>query len=123
MKPRKPKPNEPSIREKLSAKFDADLLADYLAHGPEAIAEARQKSPEKWLDTVNRRVGTTEPRRDGFASAQNMQDIGRKLLQSIGFTEPDDISIQRAIQANNAFMARLEAIYHAASPIAQEDLN
>jgi hypothetical protein len=39
-----------------------------------------------------------------------MQDIGRKLLQSIGFKEPDDVSIQAAIEANNAFIERLEAI-------------
>ena len=39
-----------------------------------------------------------------------MQDIGRKLLQSIGFREPDDVSIQAAIEANNAFIAQLEAI-------------
>jgi hypothetical protein len=31
-------------------------------------------------------------------------------LQSIGFKEPDDVSIQSAIEANNAFIERLEAI-------------
>jgi hypothetical protein len=45
-----------------------------------------------------------------FSTAQSMQDIGRKLLQSIGFKEPDDVSIQSAIEANNAFIERLEAI-------------
>ena len=39
-----------------------------------------------------------------------MQDIGRRLLQSIGFALPDDVSIQAAIEANDAFIARLEAI-------------
>ena len=39
-----------------------------------------------------------------------MQDIGRKLLQSVGFASPDDLSIQAAIQANDAFIARLEEI-------------
>jgi hypothetical protein len=39
-----------------------------------------------------------------------MQDIGRKLLQSIGFASPDDVSIAAAIDANDAFIARLEAI-------------
>jgi len=39
-----------------------------------------------------------------------MQDIGRKLLQSVGFASPDDVSIQAAIEANDAFIARLEAI-------------
>ncbi len=39
-----------------------------------------------------------------------MQDIGRKLLQSVGFASPDDASIQAAIEANDAFVERLEAI-------------
>ena len=45
-----------------------------------------------------------------FNTAQSMQDIGRRLLQSIGFALPDDVSIQAAIEANDAFIARLEAI-------------
>lgn len=45
-----------------------------------------------------------------FSQANSMQDIGRKLLQSIGFKEPDDVSIQAAIEANDAFIERLEAI-------------
>jgi Terminase small subunit len=45
-----------------------------------------------------------------FSSANSMQDIGRKLLQSIGFSAPDDASIQAAIEANDAFIAKLEAI-------------
>jgi hypothetical protein len=49
-----------------------------------------------------------------FAQAKSMQDIGRKLLQSVGFEEPDDVSIQAAIEANDAFIARLEAIRDAA---------
>ena len=45
-----------------------------------------------------------------FAQANSMQDIGRKLLQSVGFASPDDVSIQAAIEANNAFIDRLETI-------------
>jgi phage terminase small subunit len=43
-------------------------------------------------------------------TAQSMQDIGRKLLQSIGFSEPDDVSVQAAIKATDRFIAELEAI-------------
>ena len=49
-----------------------------------------------------------------FKSARSMQDIGRKLLQSVGFKEPDDVSIQAAIEANDAFIDRLKAIRDAA---------
>jgi terminase small subunit-like protein len=49
-----------------------------------------------------------------FSSANSMQDIGRKLLQSVGFASPDDVSVQAAIEANDEFIARLEAIRDAA---------
>jgi hypothetical protein len=39
-----------------------------------------------------------------------MQDIGRKLLQSVGFASPDDVSVKAAIEANDAFVSRLEQI-------------
>jgi hypothetical protein len=39
-----------------------------------------------------------------------MTDIGRKLLQSIGFSEPDDLSIRAAIEANDRFIDELQAI-------------
>jgi hypothetical protein len=45
-----------------------------------------------------------------YNSANSMQDIGRKLLQSVGFSSPDDASIATAIEANNAFVRRLEEI-------------
>src|SRR5262244_2907102 len=45
-----------------------------------------------------------------FAQAKSMQDLGRKLLQSVGFASPDDVSIQAAIEANDAFIDRLQAI-------------
>jgi len=49
-----------------------------------------------------------------FTTANSMQDIGRKLLQSIAFASPDDASIQAAIEANDAFIDRLKAIRDAA---------
>jgi hypothetical protein len=45
-----------------------------------------------------------------YAQAQSMHDIGRKLLQSVGFASPDDVSISAAIEANDTFIAALEAI-------------
>src|SRR5262249_35900887 len=45
-----------------------------------------------------------------FQTAKSMTDIGRKLLQSVGFKEPDEVSIQAAIEANDAFIDRLQAI-------------
>ena len=45
-----------------------------------------------------------------FKDAQSMQDIGERLLRSVGLTRPDQRAIDAAIEANNAFVARLEAI-------------
>ena len=49
-----------------------------------------------------------------FNSAQSLTDVGRKLLEAVGFNEPDDVSIQAAVAANDAFIDRLKAIREAA---------
>jgi hypothetical protein len=45
-----------------------------------------------------------------FANCTNMHDIGTRLLQQVGLASPDDVSVQEAIEANNAFVAALERI-------------
>ena len=45
-----------------------------------------------------------------FSQASSMEDIGRKLLQSVGFKEPDDVSIAAAVEANDAFVDQLQQI-------------
>jgi len=49
-----------------------------------------------------------------FKNATSMHDFGRKLLQTVGLQNPDASSIALAVEANDAFVARLEEI--AASP-------
>src|SRR6266487_976554 len=49
-----------------------------------------------------------------FSTANSMNELGKRLLQSVGFASPDDTSIQAAIEANDAFVGRLEAIRDAA---------
>jgi hypothetical protein len=51
-----------------------------------------------------------EPNQIDFQSANSMREIGERLLQSVGFASPDEDSIQAAIEANDAFIERLEAI-------------
>jgi hypothetical protein len=45
-----------------------------------------------------------------YNTCQSMQEIGCKLLQSVGFSQPDDVSIQQALELNNVFVAGLERI-------------
>ena len=49
-----------------------------------------------------------------FSQASSMEDIGRKLLQAVGFKEPDDVSIKEAIAVNDEFIKELERIRNAA---------
>jgi len=115
MKPRKLKASEPSLRDKLSAAYLAALEADFEANGVNAIQVLREKSPEKYCEIAARLIAATEPRSDddGFNSCQSMEELGRKLLQSVGFSDPDDASIEDAIKANDTFVERLKAIYFA----------
>jgi len=55
-----------------------------------------------------------------FNSAQSLQDIGRKLLQSIGFKEPDDVSIAAALVLNDTFISGLEQIRDKAQTLTVE---
>jgi hypothetical protein len=65
---------------------------------------------ELGIAKVFHRLDTDDNKPLDFKSAKSMQDIARKLLLSVGLREPDDVSIQAAIEANDAFIERLEAI-------------
>ena len=75
------------------------------AYGP-AVAAVMGKA--KILNLVGDQHALV-PAQD-FSTAKSMHEIGKRLLQSVGFTEPDDTSIRAAIEANDAFIARLETI-------------
>ena len=74
------------------------------------LASARKKAARARVAPTCRPTRLRELTKLDFATAKSMQDIGRKLLQSVGFASPDDVSIQAAIEANDVFIARLEAI-------------
>jgi hypothetical protein len=50
------------------------------------------------------------PAAPSFQDAQSMRDIGIRLLAQVGCHEPDDVSINEAIEAKDAFIDRLETI-------------
>ncbi len=56
-----------------------------------------------------------------FSTANSMHELGKRLLQSVGFASPDDASIAAAIEANDAFVERLEAIRNAAGFTIDQD--
>jgi hypothetical protein len=103
-------------RERIGRRLD---LASQLAEN-QGNAQAIVASELGIAKVFHRFTDDDKPAVD-FASANSMQDIGRKLLQSIGFREPDDVSIAAAIEANDAFIERLEAIRDEAGQTIDDD--
>jgi hypothetical protein len=101
--------------------YDIETISERMALASRIAEEDRNPSAlygaEKAIAEVRGIIvknGNPNPNNIDFTTANSMQDIGRKLLQSLGFREPDDLSIQAAIEANDAFIKRLEAIRDAA---------
>jgi ribosomal protein S17E len=109
---RKTKTSQPSLRDKLSAAYLEAFQKDFETNGVAVIEALRLKSPEKYSEIAARLIATTEPKQDAtvFAGANSMEEVGRRILQSIGMVEPDDAAIAAAIEANSEFIAKLEAI-------------
>jgi uncharacterized protein YpiB (UPF0302 family) len=102
-------------------RYDIETISERMALASQIAEEDRNPSAlygaEKAIAEVRgliiKNVNVNSDAID-FNQANSMRDIGRKLLQSVGFSEPDDVSIQAAIEANDAFIERLEAIRNAA---------
>src|SRR5262249_52993859 len=112
MKPRKPKPSEPSPRDKLAAGFLKAFENDFETHGVEVIERLREKHPDRYAELAARLIATTEPKSDGPETANDFHEMAFRLLKSIGMSEFDitEAMIQEAIDANNVFIDRLQAI-------------
>ena len=67
-------------------------------------------SPELGIAKVFGHVKDETAAPQDFTETKSMNDIGRKLLLSVGLQEPDEISIREAIEAKDEFIGRLEAI-------------
>jgi hypothetical protein len=108
------KPSQASARAELSADFLRSFQADFKAHGKEVIERMRLESPAKYAEIASRLIAASDPpAENSFKDCNSMEDIGRRLLKSVGLPEPDEAAIQAAIEANDTFVARLEAIVQA----------
>jgi|SRR6516162_1325481 hypothetical protein len=112
--PRKPS-SQGTPRIRLSASFLESLEKDFEKHRDEVIEALRKKSPRAYAELLGRLVMTADSPEGGggFKNCQSMEDIGRRLLKSVGLPEPDEAAIQAAIEANDTFVARLQAIVQA----------
>ena len=92
-------------RERVGRRLD---LASRIAEeqkNPSAIA-----SSELGIAKVFGHISDQPEAKHDFNGAQSMQDIGRKLLQSVGLEHATEDQIEAAILANDKFIDELERI-------------
>ena len=110
-------------------RYDIETISERMALASRIAEEDRNPSAlygaEKAIAEVRGIIvknGNPNPNNIDFATANSMQEIGRKLLQSVGFREPDDVSIKEAIEANDEFIKELKRIRNAAQgPMLEQD--
>jgi|SRR5215813_5517882 len=99
-------------RERIGRRLDkASRIAEQQENAANMVAA------ELGLAKVFRRLDEPRTTEVDFNSAKSMHDIGRKLLQSVGFKEPDDASIREAIELNDTFIDGLQAIHQRAQAL------
>ena len=92
-----------------------DFVADFKLHGKKALEQVRLESPSKYLELASKLaalVAALKPPQSAFHDANSMQDIGRKLLESVGADDAaiTEDMIQEAVAANDRLIAQLESI-------------
>jgi hypothetical protein len=109
---KKVKSTEPSLLDQLNGPLK-DIVADFKENGAAALEAVRQRNPEKYLELATKLLPLIiqlNPAGSDFSGCRSMQDIGTKLLLSVGITDPTDAQIADAIKANDEFIARLQGI-------------
>src|SRR5262245_60950284 len=112
MKAKKPKANEPSAKDKLSADFTERLEKKWREQGDDVLEAAFKESPTKIAEMIARLVSTTEPPSNDFEACRTKRDIGIALLKSIGMDEFEmtEDAITEALAAQDVFVDRLQDI-------------
>src|SRR5262249_37054970 len=102
-------------RERIGRRLDLASQMAERQQNPAAIVNS-----ELGIAKVFHKIDAADADQIDFNQANSMQDIGRKLLQSIGFREPDDASIQEAGEANDLLIDTLQAIHKRAQALTLE---
>src|SRR5262245_36359858 len=93
-------------RERVGKRLDmASRLAEEQGNAANIVAAEAQIAKVFGLAKAHDQYNPVDP-----SSAKSMDDIGRLLLQSVGASSPSQTQINLAVEANNAFVARIEAI-------------
>lgn len=100
-----------SLQERL-AKPLRDFVSDFEKHGADALKTVREQNPEKYLELATKLaqlVAAIKP--DTVPRGEDTHEaLGRDILKSIGFDDPDPASIQCALEAQAIFLAALQNI-------------
>ena len=67
-----------------SAAFLEAFERDFAENGITVIQSLRSRSPEKYCEISARLIAATEPPQNGFDNAQSLQELGVRLLESVG---------------------------------------
>src|SRR5262245_57074838 len=87
----KQKAAEPSARDKLSPGFVKALEADFRVYGTGVIEQMREADPTRYIELCGKLVMTVEqPALDGFEQCKSMEEIGIKLLKSVGMDRSEE---------------------------------
>jgi hypothetical protein len=116
---KKTKTTEPSLLDQLNGPLK-DIVKDFKENGAAALEAVRLRNPEKYLELSTKLlplIVSLNPGSD-FSSCHSRQDIGTKLLHSVGITDPSPAQVEEAIAANDRFIAQLQGI----SALAQMDV-
>jgi hypothetical protein len=109
---KKTKTAEPSLLDQLNAPLRA-IVHDFQKYGAEALETVRAKNPERYLELATKLlplIVQLNPAGSDFSGCRTAEDIGIKLLLSVGIADPTDAQIADAIKANDEFIARLQGI-------------
>jgi hypothetical protein len=108
-------------------RYDIETISERMARASQIAEEDRNPSAlcnaEKAIAEVRglMKNNTNGSNTIDFKQARTMQDLGRMLLQSVGYAAPDDAAIAAAIEANDVFVGRLEAIRDQAQGTIDQD--
>jgi len=109
---KKTKTAEPSLLDQLNGPLK-DIVKDFRENGAAALEAVRLRNPEKYLELSTKLlplIVSLNPPGSDFSGCKSMEDIGTKLLLSVGISDPSDAQIADAIKANDEFIARLQGV-------------
>jgi hypothetical protein len=106
-------------------RYDIETISERMAlasqiaeedRNPTAITNAERAIAE--VRGLLKNNTTNEPQT--FKQCRSMQDIGKRLLQSVGLASPSDAAVAEAVALNDMFVAGLERIVQRAQQLVIE---